>query len=104
MTGCHLETILKALMDTGKRCERVLDKKIRGIHCEAVECDELWSFVQKKQGQVTAENRLHNPEFGDTYTYVGLDPASKLVVAFHVGKRDRVHRNLFMSDLSERID
>ncbi len=49
MTGCHLETVLKVLVETGKNCEQILDERITRIRCEAVELDELWSFVQKKQ-------------------------------------------------------
>ncbi len=29
-----------------------------------------------------------NPEYGDTYTFVALDPSSKLVIAYLVGTRD----------------
>ena len=53
MTGSHLETVLKVLVETGQKCAQILDEKVRGLHCEAVELDELWSFVQKKQ------RRLH---------------------------------------------
>ena len=47
MTGCHLETILKVLVESGKKCEALLNDRMRGLHCEAVEMDELWSYVYK---------------------------------------------------------
>jgi IS1 family transposase len=103
MTGAHLETVLKVLVETGQRCEHLLDKRVRGLHCEAVECDELWSFVQKKQAMLKPEDRRRHPEYGDTYTYVALDPISKLVVGFLVGKRNRPDTERFIADLSGRI-
>lgn len=104
MTGSHLETVLKVLVNTGQHCDQILDERIRGIRCEAVECDELWSFVQKKQRRLTDDDKFTHPEYGDAYTFVGLDPATKLVVSYLVGKRDTPSTNRFMEDLSQRID
>ena len=57
MTGAHLETVLKVLVETGTHCERLLDEKIRGLQLEAVELDEIWSFVYKKQRKLTKTDR-----------------------------------------------
>lgn len=67
MTGSHLETVLKVLVETGSHCQQILDERIRGIECEAVELDELWAYVQKKQGRL---KETDSPEFGDAYTFV----------------------------------
>jgi transposase len=88
MTGVHKKTIMKVLVEIGTKCEQMMKEKMRGIRCEAVECDETWTFVQKKEGVMKAEERKTNPEFGDAYTYIALDPVSKVIPAFHVGKRD----------------
>jgi len=104
MTGCHLETILKVLVETGSRCQALLDEKMRGLHCEAVELDELWSFVFKKQRVLKRADRIQHPEYGDTYTFVALDPTTKMVVAYLVGKRDQKHTDRFVADLSQRIE
>lgn len=103
MTGSHIETILKLLVETGQKCHQILDEKVRGLHCEAIECDELWSFVHKKQRMLTEQDRLHHPEYGDTYTFIALDPATKLVCSYLVGKRDGVYTDRFIADLSHRI-
>lgn len=103
MTGCHLETVLKVLVETGEKCQRLLDEKIQGLQCEAVEMDEIWAFVQKKQRKLTTEDKLNNPDYGDAYTFVALDPASKLVVSYLVGKRDHAHTDSFVADLSRRV-
>lgn len=103
MTGSHIETIRKLLVETGQRYESMLDEKMRGIHAEAIECDELWTFVQKKQRQLTDDDRVFHPEFGDAYAFVAFDPVSKAVVNYKVGKRDAVTAWQFISDLRQRV-
>lgn len=104
MTGVHKKTIMKLLVEIGARCQRMLDEKMRGIRCETVECDELWTFVQKKEGVMKAAERKAHQDIGDQYTYVALDPISKVIPAFHVGKRDSFNIHRFIEDLSRRID
>ena len=58
----------------------------------------------KKQSRLTTEDRLAHPEYGDTYTFVALDPSSKMVIAFLVGKRNQVYTDRFIANLSQRID
>ncbi|MDP3091959.1 MAG: hypothetical protein Q8N04_14880 [Nitrospira sp.] len=70
MTGVHKKTIMKLLVEVGSRCQRMMDKTMRGLHFEAVECDEIWTFVQKKEGVMKADERKANPELGDQYTYI----------------------------------
>ena len=81
-----------------------MDEKMRSLRCEAVECDEIWTFVKKKEGVLKMAERMTNPELGDQFTYIALDPASKVVAAFHVGKRDTVNTHRFIEDLSKRIE
>src|SRR5229473_1821448 len=40
---------------------------------------------------------------GDQWTFVAIDADTKLVPAYHVGKRTREHAVAFMTDLSERL-
>ncbi len=41
--------------------------------------------------------------FGDQWTFVAIDPDTKLVPACRVGKRTREHAVAFMTDLSNRL-
>jgi len=68
MTGVHKKTIMKLLVEVGNPCQQIMDERMRGIRCEAVEWDEIWTFVQKKEGVMKAEERRTNPEFGGAYT------------------------------------
>ena len=87
MTGVHKKTIMKLLVEVGTKCEQIMKERIRGIRCEAVECDEIWTFVGKKEGVMKADERKAKPEFGNQYTYIALDPVSKCIPAFHVGSQ-----------------
>lgn len=102
MTGVHRTTVMKLLTETGERCLQILDATMRNLSCEAVECDELWTFVRKKERRLTKEERLRG-DAGDFYIFVGLDPKSKAVPTFAVGKRDSATTDAFIQDLRRRV-
>ena len=104
MTGVHKTTILKVLKEIGERCQRELDERVQHVRCEAVECDEIWSFVAKKEAMLTEIDRAENPDYGDAYTFVALDPESKAVIGFAVGKRTARTTREFIWDLSQRLE
>jgi transposase-like protein/IS1 family transposase len=99
LTGLHKDTIL-GLMNTGAdSAARVLDR-IRNIHPEHLQCDEIWCFVGKKQKQV----RKGDPaELGDQWVFVAIDAETKLIPCFALGKRTRETTVRFISDLQERL-
>ena len=76
---------------------------MKEIKCEAIECDEIFSFIGKKQRKVTKEDLKENPHLGDAYTFIGFEPDSKAVINFEIGKRDAVTTNRFICDLRQRI-
>ena len=102
MTGVHKTTILRLLSEVGERCARLLDERMRGLTCREIEADEVWSFVRKKQRRLTPEEKL-NPELGDQYAYIALDPITKLVPVFVVGKRDGATTIRFVQELRDRL-
>lgn len=104
MTGVHKTTILKVLNEIGERCQKDLDKRLRGLRCEAVECDELWTFIHKKQDRLTERDLSDNPDYGDTYAFIAFDPDSKAVISHVVSKGDGETTELFIEDLRSRLD
>jgi transposase-like protein len=58
ITEVHHGTILKLLVLAGQKCERIMAEKIRNIEARDVECDELWSFIGKKQKRVRPKMTL----------------------------------------------
>jgi IS1 family transposase len=102
MTGVHKTTILKLLVEVGDQCARLLDERMRGLQCREIEADEVWSFVRKKQRKLTPEEKL-NPELGDQCAFIALDPITKLVPVFMVGKRDGATTIRFVQELRDRL-
>src|SRR5438552_9988955 len=85
LTGLNRNTILRLLEVVGSRCAKWLDSRMRNLHCRYVQCDEIWTFVQKKQRQV--RNDADPYAIGDQWVFVAMDAETKLVASFHVGKR-----------------
>jgi hypothetical protein len=101
MTGTHRDTICRLLVEIGEGCARLMDEEMRELPCLRIEVDEIWAYVGKKQRQLTPLD--DSRRLGDQYTFVALDPESKLVPAYLVGKRDLPTAAAFIADLSDRL-
>lgn len=74
---------------------------MRELPCRRIQVDEIWAYVGKKQGHLTpADDRSR---LRDMWTFVALDPESKLIPSYRVGKRTGANARAFMGDLSERL-
>jgi len=95
---CDVEkrTVLNILLIAGERCERFLEQTISNIPVKDLELDECWSYVQKKEGHKLL-HEANNDSIGDQYIYIGLERTSKLVVAWHLGKRNRGNTEQFIA-------
>jgi IS1 family transposase len=67
-----------------------------------LQCDEIWTFVQKKQGRLKPEE-AHNTAIGDQYLFIALDEETKLIPSFVLGKRTRETTALFIDELAQRV-
>jgi IS1 family transposase len=87
-TGIDRGTIATMLVRAGGRCEKLLADTIQNLHVRDVEADEIWGFVGMKE---RAKANLLNAAdtLGDAYTYVAMERNSKLILAWHLGKRNR---------------
>ncbi|MBU0516017.1 MAG: DDE-type integrase/transposase/recombinase [Proteobacteria bacterium] len=102
MTQVHRDTIMRLMCRVGQGCAHLMDAKMRGLRCENVQVDELWSFVGKKQKRLTPTEQRAG-ELGDQYIFVALDADTKLIPAFLVGNRNGENANKFMLDLQSRL-
>jgi IS1 family transposase len=80
-------TVLNLLRKVGEGCERLQGNFVRGVTCQSIQCDELWSYVYCKE-RTRIRKGYREDELGDCYTWTGLDSSTKLILAFAVGKRD----------------
>ena len=101
LTNTHRDTVMRLMVEAGEGCAKLMDHEMRDLSCERIQVDEIWSYVQKKQAQVTRQD--DRSRVGDMWTFVALDPDTKLIPAYRVGKRTRVDAVAFMVDLSGRL-
>lgn len=101
MTGVHRDTILRLMVRVSKACADFSDNTLRDLDCKRIEVDEIWSFVAKKNRNVTSEDDTRF--VGDQYTFVAMDPESKLVPSYRVGKRTAATTWAFIADLKSRL-
>lgn len=102
MTGAAKGTVLKLLLDIGEACEAFHDANVRGLQCERVQADEIWSFCYAKDRNLPASMR-GKPGVGSVWTWTALDADSKMIVSWYVGDRDAECATRFMHDLAGRI-
>ncbi len=95
-TDVHHTTILKLLVLAGEKCERIMARKIRNVPVRDCECDELWSYIGKKQKRVRPDD---DQNLGDCYVFVGIERHTKLVLNIAMGKRDQSTTDVFVEGL-----
>src|SRR6266498_963393 len=101
ITGVHRTTVMKLLWDLGRGCSEYQDKIFRNLQCKRLQCDEIWSFVYAKEKNCRAEHKAKGA--GDVWTWVALDPDTKLVPCWFIGQRDAGCAYHFMHDLKDRL-
>jgi transposase-like protein/IS1 family transposase len=101
ITGLDRNTIMRLLVKAGERCESVMDDRMRNLTLRHLQLDEIWTYVQKKARHV---RKTDSPEVGDQWVFVAIDADTKLVPAFHIGKRHREDTRMFLWDLYGRIE
>ncbi len=84
-----------------KGCHQLMHEEMRNLNCERIECDEIWSYVRKMQNQLKPSESIR---VGDFWTFVAIDPQTKLVPSYLTGKRTLENAPMFMRDLERRVD
>jgi hypothetical protein len=65
------------ILTAGERCEWLLESQIRNVEVKDVQCDEIWTFGQKKEGHKWPYE-AHAEEIGDAYTFIGSNAIQSL--------------------------
>ena len=96
IVGIDRNTIMRLLVVAGQRCERLLRDRVQNVPVEHLELDEVWAYVGCHQKYVRPEDE--NPrQRGDQYTFIALESKTKMVMAFHLGKRDGENTRQFIA-------
>lgn len=102
LTGAAKKTVERLLVSAGLACADFMDKVMRNLNCKLLQVDEVWSFTYSKQKNVP-EHLKGNAEVGDTWTWIAIDAVTKLIPAWHIGKRSAGDAYEFINDLAERL-
>jgi IS1 family transposase len=95
-----INTVTKLLVDVGRACQDFHNENVVNVNSKRIQCDELWSFVYAKAKNVP--DGIED-QAGGVWTFVGIDPDSKLVLSWLVGSRDLDTAVPFMEDLRYRL-
>jgi transposase-like protein/IS1 family transposase len=98
ISGLNRNTIMRVLVLAGEKAEKVSEKMIQNVPVSDVQCDEIWSFIAKKEKRVKAGD---DPTFGDSYCFTAIERNTKLVLAWHLGRRTARDTEAFTEKLNE---
>jgi transposase len=88
MTGVHRDTIGRFAQAIGEGCARLHDRLVRDLTCSLVDLDEMHGWCKVHQQKFDpAKHDAANA--GEQWTWAAICRVSKLVIAWHVGKRDQ---------------
>lgn len=102
LTGTAKGTVLRLLMEVGGACSVYQHRELRGLTCQRVQLDEIWSFVGAKERNLSKEER-QTGQRGDVWTWTAIDADTKLVMSWQVGNRSWEYARLFVDDLASRL-
>jgi transposase-like protein/IS1 family transposase len=101
LTGLNRNTIMRLLVVSGEHSAQLMDTRMRDLRPRYLQIDEIWSFVDKKNRRARKVDGL---EVGDQWTFVAIDAETKVIPAFHVGKRLYPDTVKFLWDLYHRVE
>lgn len=101
LVDCSINTVVKMLIEAGEACTKFQDVTLRGLNCQRLQLDEVWSFVGAKEKNTTAETKADG--WGDIWTWLAIDADSKLIPAWFVGPRNAQSAFHFLYDLEQRL-
>ena len=98
ITRTAKHTILDLLQVLGERCQDFMDHEIHDVCVDDVQVDEIWQYVFCKKA--TAKRKKYVGGCGDSYCFTAIERNTKLLVAWHMGRRDETHTTVFIEKLS----
>ena len=93
-------TVARLLKTSGRHAQRFHNQEVHDLRPRAIQFDEQWSFVKKKQKHCAPED-IH--QAGDFWDHTAITPDSKLIVSLVVGKRTKEQSQELVSDTQSRL-
>jgi IS1 family transposase/transposase-like protein len=100
LTQAAKVTVARLLKTSGRDAQRFHDQEVQDLTPRAIQFDEQWSFVKKKQKNCTPEE---SHQAGDFWDHTAMAPDSKFIVSLVVGKRTQEQTQALVSDTQWRL-
>jgi IS1 family transposase len=100
LTKAAKATVARLLKVSGRHAHRFHHQRVKEIRPRAIQFDEQWSFVKKKQKNCSPEE---SHQTGDFWDHTAIAPDSKLIVSLVVGKRTKEQTQTLVSDTQARL-
>ncbi len=97
------DTVMRNAVWLGEACYAFHGETVRNLGCTRIEADEAWTFVYAKDRTLEDLPEEVRLIAGTRWTWISIDPDSKLVVNWHVGGHEPADAQEFMDDLAARI-
>jgi IS1 family transposase len=98
IVGVDKDTVCTWLDRAGRHCRAVTASLFVNFHLHECQLDELWSFIRKKERQVTPAEKVL-ALYGDAWVWIAFAPEWRVVTAFVIGKRNRASAHLLIEGL-----
>lgn len=95
----HPATILTLLSLVGDKCEKLMEDRIKGLSVNDVQCDEVWGFIGMKEKTKVKQGK-DVEGIGDAWTFTAFERSSKLILAWHLGRRTEADTIAFTEKLA----
>lgn len=102
MENVHRDTIMRLVVTVGEGCQRFHNAAVFDVPVNRLECDEIWSFVYKKQGRLV-EGIDDFERMGEIWTWTAIDPVTKFIPSYWVSKQTTANAMAFVRDIKNRI-
>jgi transposase-like protein/IS1 family transposase len=98
ISGVAKDTVIALLVCVGEKCEIFLRERLQSVEAKDVQGDEIWGFVGMKEKTKTRK-QLVGDDLGDAYCFVAIERTAKLILAWHLGKRDQMNTRIFLCEV-----
>jgi IS1 family transposase len=102
ITGTSKKTVARLAMEIGVACQAFAERALVNLPCKRIQCDEIWAFIGCKGKNASTEDREERG-MGDVWTWVALDPDTKLAAGWFVGDRSASSAYSLLRPLQKRL-
>lgn len=92
------DTIISLLVCVGQKCEDFLAVRLKDIPAKNIQADEIWGYVRMKE-KMRLKKKIESEEVGDAYCFTAIERKTKIILAWHLGKRDAINTVVFVNEV-----